>query len=41
MGRFGGRVGFGWFGAAQIALSWPRLLGVVLLGAGAGLSLAK
>jgi bacterial/archaeal transporter family-2 protein len=32
---------FGWFGAAQIALAWPRLLGVVLLGAGAALSLAK
>ena len=27
---------FGWFGAEQIALGWPRLLGLALLAAGAG-----
>ncbi len=32
---------FGLFGAKQIALPWPRLLGIVLLGAGAALSLKK
>jgi bacterial/archaeal transporter family-2 protein len=32
---------FGLFGVDQIALSWPRLLGIALLGAGAALSLAK
>jgi bacterial/archaeal transporter family-2 protein len=32
---------FGLFGAKQIALPWPRLLGIVLLGAGAALSLRK
>ncbi len=32
---------FGLFGVDQIALSWPRVLGIVLLGAGAALSLAK
>jgi bacterial/archaeal transporter family-2 protein len=31
----------GLFGVAQIGLSWPRLLGIVLLGAGAALSLAR
>jgi hypothetical protein len=36
MGRFGGRIG-----VDQIGLSWPRLVGIVLLGAGAALSLAK
>jgi len=32
---------FGLFGVDEIALSWPRLLGIVLLGAGAALSLAR
>ena len=32
---------FGLFGSKQIALQWPRLLGIVLLGAGAALSLRK
>ncbi len=31
----------GLFGTKQIALQWPRLLGIVLLGAGAALSLRK
>jgi bacterial/archaeal transporter family-2 protein len=31
----------GWFGFDQIAITWTRLLGVVLLGAGAALSLSK
>jgi transporter family-2 protein len=30
---------FGLFGVEQIAISWPRALGVVLLGAGAALAL--
>jgi transporter family-2 protein len=32
---------FGWFGADRIALSWPRLLGIVLLAGGAALTLRK
>jgi transporter family-2 protein len=32
---------FGWFGFDQIAITWARLLGLVLLGAGAALSLFK
>ena len=32
---------FGLFGVEQIAISWPRALGIVLLGAGAALSLAR
>ncbi len=32
---------FGLFGVDQIALSWTRVAGIVLLGAGAALSLAK
>ena len=32
---------FGLFGLDQIALHWPRLVGIVLLGAGAALSLRK
>ena len=32
---------FGLFGAKQIPLPWARLLGIVLLGAGAALSLKK
>jgi bacterial/archaeal transporter family-2 protein len=32
---------FGLFGSQQIALHWPRVLGIVLLGAGAALSLKK
>jgi transporter family-2 protein len=32
---------FGLFGVDQIALTWPRVLGIVLLAAGAALSLHK
>ena len=32
---------FGLFGVDQIAISWPRALGIVLLGVGAALSLAR
>ena len=32
---------FGWFGFDQIAITWMRALGLVLLGAGAALSLFK
>jgi bacterial/archaeal transporter family-2 protein len=32
---------FGLFGVDQIAISWPRAAGILLLGAGAGLSLAR
>jgi uncharacterized membrane protein YdcZ (DUF606 family) len=32
---------FGLFGVDQIAISWPRALGILLLGVGAGLSLAR
>jgi bacterial/archaeal transporter family-2 protein len=32
---------FGWFGFDQIAITWTRALGLVLLGAGAALSLFK
>jgi uncharacterized membrane protein YdcZ (DUF606 family) len=32
---------FGLFGVDQIGLSWTRLLGIGLLAAGAGLSLAR
>jgi bacterial/archaeal transporter family-2 protein len=32
---------FGLFGVDQIAISWPRALGIVLLGAGAALSLVR
>jgi transporter family-2 protein len=32
---------FGWFGVNQIALSWPRVLGIVLLFVGAALTLRK
>jgi len=32
---------FGLLGVDQIAISWPRALGIVLLGAGAALSLAR
>ena len=32
---------FGLFGVDQIAISWPRALGIALLGAGAALSLAR
>jgi uncharacterized membrane protein YdcZ (DUF606 family) len=32
---------FGLFGLDQIALHWPRVVGIVLLGAGAALSLRK
>jgi bacterial/archaeal transporter family-2 protein len=32
---------FGWFGLDRIAIGWPRVLGLALLGAGAALTLAK
>ena len=32
---------FGWFGAEQVALGWPRLLGLALLAAGAVLTLKR
>ena len=32
---------FGWFGFDRIAIGWTRLLGLILLGAGAALSLHK
>jgi len=32
---------FGLFGTKQIALQWPRVLGILLLGAGAALSLRR
>jgi transporter family-2 protein len=32
---------FGWFGFDPIAITWTRALGLVLLGAGAALSLFK
>jgi bacterial/archaeal transporter family-2 protein len=31
----------GWFGFDRIALGWPRIIGLVLLGAGAALTLTK
>jgi len=31
----------GWFGFERIALGWPRVIGLVLLGAGAALTLSK
>jgi transporter family-2 protein len=32
---------FGWFGVERAALAWPRLLGIVLLGIGAALTLKR
>jgi transporter family-2 protein len=32
---------FGWLGNEQIALNWPRVLGILLLAAGAALTLHK
>jgi transporter family-2 protein len=32
---------FGWFGLERIPLDWARILGLVLLGAGAALTLSK
>jgi uncharacterized membrane protein YdcZ (DUF606 family) len=32
---------FGLFGVEEIAITWPRLLGIGLLAAGAALSLSK
>ena len=32
---------FGWFGVREIALSWPRVLGIVLLFVGAALTLRR
>ena len=50
MGRFGARIGTvealtfataGLFGVDQIAISWPRAVGIGLLAVGAALSLVK
>jgi bacterial/archaeal transporter family-2 protein len=32
---------FGWFGVERVALAWPRVLGFVLLAAGAALTLKR
>ena len=32
---------YGWFGVEQVALTWPRVLGVVLLAVGAALALHR
>jgi transporter family-2 protein len=32
---------FGWLGNEQIALNWPRMLGILLLVAGAALTLRR
>lgn len=32
---------YGWFGIAPVAISWPRILGIVLLLAGAALTLRR
>jgi transporter family-2 protein len=32
---------YGWFGVERVALSWPRVLGVLLLAAGAALTLRR
>ena len=32
---------FGWFGLDRIGMTWPRIVGLVLLGAGAALTLSK
>ena len=32
---------YGWFGVDQVALTWPRALGVLLLAAGAALALRR
>ena len=32
---------YGWFGVEKVALTWPRVLGIVLLAAGAALALRK
>ncbi len=32
---------YGWFGVEQVPLTWPRALGVVLLGVGAALALTR
>jgi transporter family-2 protein len=32
---------YGWFGLDRIAIGWPRVLGLALLGAGAALTLTK
>jgi transporter family-2 protein len=32
---------FGWFGFDRVALDWPRLVGIVLLAAGAALTLKR
>ena len=32
---------FGWFGVERVAVTWSRLVGLVLLGAGAALTLRR
>ena len=32
---------YGWFGVEQVPLTWPRLLGILLLAAGAALALRR
>ena len=32
---------FGWFGVDSVAVSWPRIAGLVLLAAGAALTLKR
>ena len=32
---------YGWFGVEQVPLTWPRLLGILLLAAGAALTLKR
>jgi uncharacterized membrane protein YdcZ (DUF606 family) len=32
---------YGWFGVDRVALTWPRLLGIALLAAGAALTLRR
>lgn len=32
---------YGWFGVDRVALTWPRLLGILLLAAGAALTLRR
>jgi transporter family-2 protein len=32
---------FGWFGLDRIGMTWPRVVGLLLLGAGAALTLSK
>ena len=32
---------YGWFGVEQVPLTWPRLLGIILLAVGAALALRR